>query len=190
MVAFGHLTAARDTFLVAYEARQLPAPQDSFVVHVQHPARADTGNIARATRAIELARADFGAQARPYNFAVLRGTRGQWLVYAMPAQTRSDVWPLGGDVRYLIATDGRTVVTKRRMHQQILEVARPAGGATPVAQTHTAVLDDIPEDSDVFHVLVREPRVPELIVTNAFIYRVEPDGTIRLVGRREAILGR
>jgi hypothetical protein len=193
IVAFGRLTPARDTFLVAYEAQQVSAAlPDSFVVRAMRPARADTGDYARAARAIELARGDFGTLSRQYNFAALRAARGEWFVYAMPAQTRADVWPLGGDRRYLIAADGRTIVGKRQLHNAILErgASRGPDGKPPVAGTHAAVLDDVPEDTDVFHVLVREPGIPEYIVTNAFLYRVDPDGTIRMMGRREDVLGR
>jgi hypothetical protein len=35
----------------------------------------------------------------------------------------------------------------------------------------------------------RDPRVPEIIVTNAFICQLDPNGSIRLMGRREALLG-
>jgi hypothetical protein len=191
-VAFGRFTATRDTFLVAYEARQVPTNPDSFVVSVMRPVQAHTGDIARAARAIAVARADFGTPNRPYNFAVLPAGAAEWHVYAMPAQTRSDVWPLGGDVRYVVSGDGRSILGKRRLHNQILEVSRraAAGADKLVAGTHSAVLDDIPEDTDVFHVLVRRPSVPEFIVTDAFMYRIEPDGAIRLLGRRAEILGR
>jgi hypothetical protein len=43
------------------------------------------------------------------------------------------------------------------------------------------VLDTIPEDTDVFHVLARGFRIPETVVTDEFIYRIEIDGSIRLV---------
>lgn len=191
IVAFGRFTAARDTFYVTYEARAVPQRPDSFVATPIRPARPDTGDVARAARALDLARSDAGTPNRPYNFAALRGARGEWLVYAMPAQTRSNVWPLGGDTRYQVSPDGRTVMAKRRLHQSILETV-PAKSSTgqAVAGTHTAVLDDIPEDTDVFHVLVRRPHVPEIIVTDAFVYQVDPNGSIRLMGRREALLGR
>ena len=54
---------------------------------------------------------------------------------------------------------------------------------------HTTVLDDIPEDTDVFHVLARQPAIPEYIVTESFIYKVESNGQIRFGGRRKDVLG-
>jgi hypothetical protein len=59
-------------------------------------------------------------------------------------------------------------------------------GQIPASGYHTAILDDIPEDTDVFHVLARQPSVPELIVTNKYVYQVKPDGLIIYVMTREA----
>src|SRR4051812_17157051 len=83
------------------------------------------------------------------------------------------------------------LVAKRQLHNALLEfTARGDSNHTLQAGTHTAILDDIPEDTDVFHVLVRQPRVPDYIVTDAFLYIIDPDGRIRLIGRREDVLGK
>lgn len=186
-VAFGHLSAGRDTFHVAYEARQRQDEPNVFDVVALSPARADTSYYARAARAMEVARADFGPQSRPYNAAVLERPNGMMWVYLMPAQLRAGVYPLGGDVRYLFPADGRAFVAKRRLHNAIIEAAPPPPSADRVAaRTHTAVLDDIPEDTDVFHVLAREPSVPEYVVTESFIYVIAPNGSIQLARRNPA----
>ena len=57
---------------------------------------------------------------------------------------------------------------------------------TVQAGFHTAVMDQIPEDSDVFHVLARKPSVPQLIATSLFVYQIEPDGKIRYLMTVEA----
>jgi hypothetical protein len=142
-------------------------------------------------RAIALATADFGPQKRPYNPVVLERPNGLLWVYLIPAQLRVGVYPLGADVRYLLAADGKSILARRQLHKELLE----RGGAPPrpdarlEAGMHAAVLDDIPEDTDVFHVLAREPAVPEYIITDAFIYRVETNGQIRFGGRRKDVLG-
>lgn len=41
----------------------------------------------------------------------------------------------------------------------------------------------------MFFVIVRQPRIPHMIVTDAFLYRLLPTGDIVLLGRREDILG-
>ncbi|MGH7652399.1 MAG: hypothetical protein ACREMS_11240 [Gemmatimonadaceae bacterium] len=185
---FGTLTANRDTFLVAYEAIRSAqtGPFEGFAA-IAHPlAVADTGYYARAARGIDVARKDFGSVTRPYNSAVLPLPDGSWYVYLMPAQTVAGVFPLGADTRYLVSPDGRTIREKRRLHNSVIEfrqVRPPQPGATMEAGTHTAVLADIPEDTDVFHVLVRTPRIPEYIMTDHFVYRVETDGTIKFLGQ-------
>lgn len=191
-VAFGRLSANRDTFLVAYETRQMKPPQwRHFAVQAFTPARADTGFWLRAARAIEIARVDFGRVTRPYNTAIIERMWGDFWVYMMPAQTRAGVYPVGGDVRYLVSKDGRTILQKRRLHNEVLEYApRPESGSTLEANMRVAVLDDIPEDTDVFHVMVRQPQVTEYIVTDAFVYSIRSNGEIKLHGRREEVLGK
>jgi hypothetical protein len=184
-VAFGRLSAGRDTFYTALEARQRDADPSNFDIVAFTPARADTGYYARARRAIAIAKDDFGKQPRPYNTAVIERPNGTLWVYLMPAQVQAGVYPLGADVRYLFPADGRTILAKRKLHNTVIEYVPQTNGSGKIeAGTHTAVLDDIPEDTDVFHVLARQPRVPEYIVTEEFMYYVATNGDIRLVGRR------
>jgi hypothetical protein len=189
-VAFGRLGAAQDTFHVAYEVRQRPSDPERFDVEAVTPPRADTGFYLRASRALEIAKSDFGRHDRPYNAAVLERVGGGFWVYLMPAQVQDGVYPLGADVRYHVANDGRSIIAKRQLHNALLEFSgQSRDGSELKAGTHTAVLDDIPEDTDVFHVLVRKPSVPEYIPTQAFVYAIYPDGGIRLFGRTEDVLG-
>lgn len=192
-IAFGRLNPARDTFFIAYMAYQRIADPNAFDVTPYAPgAIADTGYYLRAARALEIAARDFGPQKCPYNAEILERPQSGFYVYMIPAQTRPDVYPLGGDVRYQMSADGRTMLVKRRLHNAIIQfppaIAHPGDALT--TGMHTAVLDDIPEDTDVFHVLVRQPQVPEYIVSDAFIYGIAPNGAIKLFGRREAILGK
>jgi len=65
------------------------------------------------------------------------------------------------------------------MHKSIIENPAPDNGAKTVAGVHTHVLTDVPEDSDVFHVLTGKPSVPEYIMTSKKGgYLVREDGTI------------
>jgi hypothetical protein len=194
VVAFGRLSDDRSSFVVAYEAR--PGADSSrnagYTATALSPPLADTGYYARAARAIDTARAAFGAVQRPYNVAALPAPGGEWWVYLVPAPTVAGVWPLGGDARYRVSADGRRVLERRQLHRAVIEFGAepaPAGGRVE-AGTHVAVLDDVPEDTDVFHVLTRTPKVPQYVVTNAFVYNIATDGTIRLLGRREAVLGK
>lgn len=49
------------------------------------------------------------------------------------------------------------------------------------AGMHTAVVAEIPEDTDVYHVLSRTPKVPEYVMTDHFIYRIDTDGKINFL---------
>jgi hypothetical protein len=187
VVAFGRVTPARDAFLVAYEAR-LTRGDSAFRVADLSPARADTGYFLRAARAIDLARERFGPVERPYNVAALPADSGEWWVYVFPAATQHRVWPLGADERFRVSADGREVRARRRMHKGIIEYA-PQPDQQVEIFTHAAILDNVPEDTDVFAVLARTPHAPELIVTDAFVYRIELDGSIFLLGRRTEVLG-
>jgi hypothetical protein len=100
----------------------------------------------------------------------------------MPAQTKTGIYPLGGDARYLITPDGGTIIEKRQLHKTIIEYDASSlpKGTTPAAGYHTHVLSDVPEDTDVFQVLTRQPPQPEYIGTmNKKLYVISPDGTIR-----------
>ena len=193
MVAFGRLDQGRDKFLIAYEATQGKDPKD-FDVKAFDPPKEDTGFYRSAARAIDVALKDFTehfeGEQRPYNVAVLPAEEGQFWVYLVPAPTKPGVWPLGGDVRYLISADG-TRVDRKAATAPVGHRGRAAPRTRPtkqVAGIHTHVLDDTPEDTDVFHVLTRKPSVPEMIVTGKFVFVVEADGGIKYLGTAEDVL--
>ena len=179
-VDFGHLNSDATKFLTAYEAIQTDTPTH-FAVGQFDPAREDTGFNLFAARAIDLALKNFSGVANtPYIVAVLPGgTRGN-LVYLYPAQVKDGVYPYGGDTRYFVSPDGTTIYETRQLHKTVLE-SNPAQipkGATPAAGYHTHILTDLPEDTDVFLVLHRQPRVPEYVTAGGHTYKIDIDGTI------------
>ncbi len=183
-VAFGRLNDTQDKFLIVYEAVQKDVhnPKE-FDAHEVSPPRPDFGFFLNACRAIKLAQKSFAPpENRAYNIAVLQASDGQFWVYLYPAQTKADVWPLGGDIRFLISKDGLKIVAQRRLHKSILNFAIPKGQEV-AAGTHTAVLADLPEDTDVFYVLSRKPSIPEFIGTPHFQYKVETDGGIHRLAK-------
>jgi hypothetical protein len=185
IVAFGVLNGDRSKFLVGYEAEQLAKPKE-FSVKKNDPAREDEGFYLFAARAMELASAEFGKMNRPYNAAVLPVTgadatdqQGLLYVYFYPAQKKAGTYPLGGDARFLVSADGMKILEKRQMHKTVLDVG-PVKGKKMVAGYHSHVLSDVPEDTDVLHVLQQDPPVPEMITTPHLVYEVASDGTIRI----------
>ncbi len=100
-------------------------------------------------------------------------------MYLYPAQVKAEVFPLGGDVRYLVSADGGKILEKRQLHKTILE-SGPAKGKKAVEGMHTHALSDVPEDTDVLHVLQQSPPRPETVVTAHFVYEIGAGGAIRV----------
>jgi hypothetical protein len=179
-VVFGRLNADKSLFRIYYEAVQQGKPQE-FAVSAETAGRADNGFYLFAARAIEVALEDFRGEKRPYNVAVLPAREDRLFVYVYPAETVPRIHPLGGDVRYLLSADGKKIIEKRQMHNSILESRPSEKGKKPAAGMHSHAPADLPEDTDVFHVLTEDPPVPETIDTAHFVYRVQTDGTIAVV---------
>jgi len=181
VVDFGRLNADNDKFLVAYEAVVADVPT-GFKVNRFDPERQDVNFDLVAAKAIELALRDFGGANRPYNVAVLPADAGNLFVYLYPAQVKDGVYPYGGDVRYLIAPDGRSVITKRQLHKSVLESipANTPSHTTVASGYHTHILSDVPEDTDVFLVLSRRPKIPEYVGAGGRIFEIAIDGKIKI----------
>ena len=179
IVVFGKLSDDRTRFDISYEADE-QATLRNFAVREELKERQDEGFFLFAARAMGVTAKDFGKTSRPYNIAVLPGPSEQLYVYLYPAQTKARVNPLGGDVRYLVSADGVKILEKRQMHKTIIENQPTQQMKKIVGGHHTHVLSDLPEDTDVFHVLTQDPPAPEIIVTPQLIYKVMADGTIRI----------
>ena len=181
-VVYGRLTPNRDRFLIVYRATQGATPTEFTAKKLDPPAE-DRGFYLGAAKAAEIANRDFGNPGRPYNTYVLPTEDGRLYVYLLPGQTREGVYPLGGDVRYTITLDGSTIADKRQMHKTIIEKKEPVPEGTKLAGGyHTHVLNNEIEESDVFHVLVRTPSIPEYVGTpDKHMYEIATDGTIKRV---------
>ena len=193
VVAFGRLDEKKNRFLVAYEAHQ-GKKSDEFQVKSFDPPAEDAKFNRSAAKAIDTAQKDFvekfKGEQRPYNVAVLPAEKSELWVYFVPAPTKVDVWPLGGDVRYLMSDDGSRIIEKRQLHTAIIE--NPAPKPDPdnqlAAGMHTHVLDDTPGETDVFHVLTRKPAVREVIITKDSVFGIDVDGQIKYVGKSSDLL--
>jgi hypothetical protein len=177
-VVFGKLSEDQGRFLIAYEATAKDAI-GPFHTRAYRQPKEDSDFFLRAALATDAAIAAFGPVTRPYNGAALPAPEGRWWVYLVPAPTQAGVWPLGGDARYLISPDGKQILETRQLHKSILEYhsSDPAAGQIKAGH-HTHVLREMPEDTDVFFVLTRQPRVLELILTEHFVYGVSTNGFV------------
>ena len=165
---------SHDQLEVVYEARET---KGKFVPRkLDQPAPADSHLVAME-RALELATADFPAPQRRYNMAVLPAPDAKIYVYLYPGQTRENVWPLGGDVRYTISPDGKTILEKRKLHNSLRDYSIRDN---QTAGYHLHDVTDVPEDTDVFFVLNRKPSMPEIIGTSKTLFTIQKDGRIEL----------
>jgi hypothetical protein len=182
-VVFGYLNSDKTKFLITYEAAQSNKLQVFNVSH-DEPPKEDTGFYLFAAQALEIALSDFGRPSRPYNAAVVPASENRLYVYLYPAPLKANVYPLGGDVRYVISADGQKILEKRQLHKTIIE-ASPTKRKKAGAGVHTHVLSDVPEDTDVLYVLQQDPPTPEMIGTAHFIYEITADGSIRIKQERK-----
>lgn len=120
-----------------------------------------------------------------YNYAVLPADNGEHFVYFYPGSSKTGLYLLGADMRFRVSADGKQILETRRMHNSILPYPRPGlpEGEIPVASCHTAIMRDEPEDTDVMHVLMRSPKMPEYVGTKNQMYLISVDGQIETVDK-------
>jgi len=194
VVMYGRLNETRDKFLITYEATAAEMPEQ-FNVKKYDPPQEDSAFYLSAARAIETALAVFTGEKRPYNAAVLPAKSGQLYVYIYPARTQADVYLIGGDARYMISPDGLTILETRQLHKSVIEYEdftkskKAKEGWTTTMGVHNHILDDVPEDTDVFFAMTRKPLIPEMIITWEYTYKVDPDGTIKYQGESANLFG-
>ncbi len=189
VVDFGRLNAAGTAFLTRLEAQS--ADGLNFTAQNLATPRADTGFLVAAAHAIATAEAAFKpAGGYKYDVAVLPVGDGTLYVYLYPAQTVVNVYPVGGDERFTISSDGTNILDAHVMHRSVLAIPaalpQPGSGMPPdskvVAQYRTVVVANVPQDTDVFHVLARKPAMPDYISALGEFYVINVDGTIKYLG--------
>jgi hypothetical protein len=175
-VVFPKWNEAHDRMSIVYEARQSNKPGTYVAVKFTKPIEAKEELVSRE-RALDVATADFGAPKRPFNSAILPAAGGNLYVYFYPGQTKEDVFPLGGDIRYTVSSDGKRIIEKRQLHKSILDTQFKKDGGQ-VSGFHSHILSDVPEDTDVLYVLNRKPAIPEYIGAGERAFVINPDGKV------------
>ena len=179
VVSFGNWNDAHDKLSIVYEARET-GDSGKYKARKYDPPIEASAELTAMERGLELAIHDFGTQTRQHNTAILPAAGGKLFIYIYPGQTKENVWPLGGDVRYTISADGKQIVEKRQLHKGVMDMEyKPGSGA--VSGVHSHILSDVPEDTDVLYVLTRKPSIPEYIATQKEKFVVNVDGSIALV---------
>jgi hypothetical protein len=191
VVAFGRMNVQRDTFYVSHIG--VPAAVNGqrvdslFEFETFQEPGPDTDFLVRAARAMDLAVLTHGATSRAYSAAAIPDESGDWLVYLLPSADAANVWPLGDDVRYRVSSDGTRILETRRMHAGMVETAKATNAAQLTIRHSGKALHDLPEDSDVFHVLMS--RTATTIATRHFNYLIGADGSIKLAQGKETVVG-
>lgn len=190
IVAFGKLSEDKDAFVVAYEAVEGDEPGD-FKIKAIDPPRSEKGELLASAKAIALALKDHEGPERPYNVLLGRDDDDTIRVYLVPAPVDPAKWVLGSDALYVISADGEKIITKRTLHDQLIE--RPALNESQVKPDtvgeHETTVADTPEDTDVYHVLTREHSVPEIVKTPHFQFKIGLDGEITVLEPKPAKRG-
>ncbi len=187
-VYFGKLNDDEDKFLIVYEATcgQDPKSAKEVTVKKLEPPKEDTSKLFMKALALRTCHAVFLPGKYTYNCCVLSAPNDQYYVYFYPGSTTAGLYLLGGDVRYRVAHDGQHIVETRTLHRSVLpyprQIPETMGDYKALIGLHSALVDNIPEDTDVFHVLSRRPKVPEMIITKKFVYQIGVDGNIEYMG--------
>jgi hypothetical protein len=193
VVAFGRMNAQRDTFYVSHIG--VPAAVNGqrvdslFEFETFAQPGPDTDFLVRAAKAMDLAVLTHGPSSRPYSAAAIPNENGEWLVYLTPSADAANVWPLGDDVRYRVSSDGTRILETHRMHTGMVATGNDVSTTQLTTRRTGKPLHDLPEDSDVFHVLMsRQPR-PMSVATRHFNYLIDVDGSIKLVDGKATVVG-
>lgn len=184
-VALGDLTESGSEFRVNTIAT--PGMQTTWASQIFDPPAVDTGYFARAARAIETALVMFLPVARrPYIATAIPAEDGPWWwVYVYPSPLQEGIWPRGGDMRFRVSADGRVITESRRLHDEITEYSVRSARMTAVTADGVSILKgNVPEDTDVFHILQRRPALPELLTAGKHRYRIDVDGRITMLGQQ------
>ncbi len=187
IVAFGQLSKDRKQFMIYYLAVQKGKADQFKILKFKSPKR-DKGYNLRAARALKLCHKDFMKRnriTRPYNNLVIPAANGKLWVYLVPAPMKRGIQPLGGDTRYLVSRNGLKILKRRRLHRGIIEIDH----SKKEVGFHVVILDDLPEDTDVFYVVTREPRIPEIVLAmrKDWVYQINTNGTIKYLGTKDKV---
>ncbi len=170
VVAFGKLSESKDSFVVVAEITPIEAQKIS--VKKYRKPRQEIGYFRRAALAIDTALANFPENPENYSVTVLPSEKGDQYVYVYPSATGDGALPLGGDVRFLISADGKTLLERHQMHPAILESTVASDNNEDRIYARSA--GDAPEDTDVLYALRR--RLPVEIDCGGVTYEIAAYG--------------
>jgi hypothetical protein len=176
-VAFGQLSDSRQQFFLAYEIFLDPSAKISRIREFQRP-KATVGFYRDAALCVTLAREQFTPLTSSYNYVVLPVNRDSVLVYFIPAQVSPNIYPLGGDAKFLVSATQAKVISTTILHRGILSIPASSDSAKIAMSYHNAVVTTCPVETDVFFVLHRQPPAPHRVFTMDFDFLISTKGDI------------
>lgn len=157
------------------------------------PPQEDQSTFLAMARALNLVKEEKEALLpyKGHHYAVLPGqSAGSFYVYFYPRPEDKGTYFLGHDLRVKVEAD--EVKERRVMHRTILSFPNKADKQRerlePVMGVHSAVVDELPEDTDVMHVLLRKPATKEMVITKTYLYEIEKSGRIKYRGPIKSFL--
>lgn len=179
-VGFGRLTEDGSAFAVALEVVLDEEYGVLDAVSFDDPdLRTGFYRVAMAARNRANARFDPPEQVM-YNTAVIPGPTGSIYIYFLPAQPAHRVYYLGGDVRYTYDPASDTIIAEKPLHSGMLTIDL-RGDHSPASMA-TAVLTDIPTETDVFY--ARSRPAPEgglaghYVITQDWVFVLDSSGIV------------
>jgi hypothetical protein len=182
-VYFGRLNDAKTAFVPAVVALEGADPA-TYSAGPVTSATAIPPQLSAYAIGIDAARTLFGQVDRPYDASLYPLADGTFFVYLYPTQTKPNIFPIGGDERFHFSADGKTLIERHRMHRSVLDVPQPTGNGTQVpSDLHTDLFSDVPEDTDVFHVLAQfASPVASYVDARNVVYEINTSGEITCLG--------
>ena len=112
-------------------------------------------------------------------------------VYIVPENEKEDSVLLGGDVKLIISPspDGLKVAKNEPLHSGTLLVPLTVEeGKERAAGYHLHVTTDLPVETDVALVILHPQLAPHYVVGKKWISKLNPDGTISVLGSAERMI--
>lgn len=114
-----------------------------------------------------------------YNFAAMKDSAGDWLVWLLAPMREAGALPIGGHYRFTISADGRTLIRRDALSTSCLVLKAPKlpKGAQPVGLALNHVVSDTPLETHVFASL--QTPLPLIVLIDSQPRWIVAHGSIR-----------
>lgn len=188
-VGFGKFNNDNMSFDLAYELHY--SKQFKFLEHNEfvNP-KPDNGIYFSMYLAYHRANKEFFRGNTLYNSSVLKQNDSIFAVYFIPVQVDPNNYLLGGDVRYIINVKSDSIIDFASLHRRPKEfpksstvnnnrvLVKPGSGKPILYDVYSNYVYDIPVETDVYFMFLRQPTVPFYVATNKELFKINITGEI------------